>query len=258
MGARLRVQHPVTHTFLLCYDDDTAMATNLAHSGLKELKRRWSGSWNDLNEEEGSAGVVGIKAKKREQGPWPDSTNTSAQGSSGRSYEAEMLDEWGPVSLTPATITKSGTRQDAETGTYEVQTRRTSTPSSHASFLAAETAKKSGFVKASTLGKEADSTQRGRTLEAKSRQLPSSFGKGKEEKRVSRGGWSKSASELKASSEKLPFLVKGSETSASLGRRTLEADRRISKIFLSKEQQVVHEMVVNGGKSMFFTGSAGE
>lgn len=92
------------------------------------------------------------------------------------------------------------------------------------------------------------------------RQLPATFECSSEQagKKGMQGKWSKSASELKAGSgDRLSFIVKGSSEKASAGRRSLEADRRVGKLFLSREQQRVYDLVVNDGKSIFFTGSAG-
>lgn len=92
------------------------------------------------------------------------------------------------------------------------------------------------------------------------RQFPSAFfNTERKDEKFQRTAWAKSASELRSNGEKLSFLIKGnsSNVAAGTGNTSIEPAKTLAKIFLSKEQQVVYDRVVNNGKSMFFTGSAG-
>lgn len=55
------------------------------------------------------------------------------------------------------------------------------------------------------------------------------------------------------------FLVKGHGAAAETKEHPFGgASRKLGGVFLSREQAKVRDMVVNGGKNVFFTGSAGE
>jgi ATP-dependent DNA helicase PIF1 len=80
------------------------------------------------------------------------------------------------------------------------------------------------------------------------RKLPSSFHKGAS---GARQDFTKTAAQLKAEGAKAPEFYKAGVSAFGSSKTS------VGKVFLSKEQRVVHERVVQGGKNMFFTGSAG-
>lgn len=87
------------------------------------------------------------------------------------------------------------------------------------------------------------------------RKLPASFNTS--EATAAKFGF-KSASQLKSEGVKTAFYQPGGGSRASTTVNSFGGTRiTVGKLFLSKEQRVVHERVVKGGKNMFFTGSAG-
>lgn len=93
------------------------------------------------------------------------------------------------------------------------------------------------------------------------RQLPDSFLRpSSNEEGFKRTNWSKSASELLSTKEgRLNFFIKGTASKSSTGTTSLqhEARKELAKVFLSREQQALYDLVVDKGQSLFFTGSAG-
>ena len=68
----------------------------------------------------------------------------------------------------------------------------------------------------------------------------------------------KSASQLRAEGMKPEFFKAAGGSRASSSVNSFGATKvSVGKVFLSKEQRVVHDRVVQQGKSVFFTGSAG-
>lgn len=105
----------------------------------------------------------------------------------------------------------------------------------------------------STLGPPSESSTESDTMKPK-RKLPPSF---LEDKSSSKYGF-KTASQLKAEGVKTAFFKPAGGSRASNSVNSFGATKvSVGKVFLSKEQRAVHERVVEHGKSVFFTGSAG-
>lgn len=240
---RVAVQHIISLNRLILMKDTPS-------SGLAGLKRSWSGNVIDIDSDSEDSGVVGIKRRGAQAGKWHDVTNSisSPQQQMQQDHDAEL---WDPTSLTSTVITTSGTKLSQ--GKFTSVRGGKSRPNQQ-KVLTDDCVETSDSY--SRNAKQREGKENTEMLaETKRRQIPSVFGKGRSND--SQANWTKPASELKTSNDRLSFLVKGSGSNPSAGRRSLESRRSPSKIFLSKEQNVVHELCVNGRKNIFFTGSAG-
>lgn len=247
-------------------------------SALGSLKRTWSGNQHDL----GSTAQTSQTRTGFKSGAPPSSQ--------------EIFYEWSPSPSPPPTASRSAVRNsdsDKENGFGATAAKRTkvATASSDKSSAFGQRPIHNGFVAASTIHRSAShgsavasssasNSAYGRSDAGASYQSQpnrsdsrsSSITPTAQQSTASARNlpWTKSASQLKSEKRNDPEAYRASSLVSSVGGPSgsrastpstiasgPDGKKSVNKIFLSQEQRKVLSMVVDEGKNVFFTGSAG-
>lgn len=226
------------------------------------MKRTWSAHSNDLEND----GVIGMKAQnmaslKRSAQQDPRSSAYGDVKNITKPVDYDYDQEFEEISYTEFTTPPEKKEQKVQ------QSKSTGSPHSSTFVKASELVRNGGmrqeskpaYDQSSSSSKHIESEKP--APNASKRQLPDSFRHpSSRDEGFKRTNWTKSASELLSSKEgRLNFFIKGTTSKSSAGSTSVshETKKDLAKVFLSREQQAVYDLVVDKGKSLFFTGSAG-